>query len=220
MAENKKSVLLYCDIIHTVEPLTDEEAGKLFKHYLRYINDLNPNAEDRLTSLLFEPIKQSLKRDLKKWEEKSNRNSTIAKEGWKKRKDANAYESKKNNANNADRDNVSVSVNDTVNVTDIFSKENNLSKNFFYIGNQIFKMPLSVWLNENKKITLEAWCQQNEANINEVYAEIDKDVGKMLTDEKHAINFFKSTAKLITEKKNKVKPTQSTNFNQAKDYKL
>lgn len=92
--------------------------------------------------------------------------------------------------------------------------------NFFYIGNQIFKMPLSVWLNENKKITLEAWCQQNEANINEVYAEIDKDVGKLLTDEKHALNFFKSTAKLITEKKSKVKPTQSTNFNQAKDYKL
>lgn len=68
MAENKKSVLLYCDIIHTVDTLTDEEAGRLFKHYLRYINDLNPCAEDRLTALLFEPIKQNLKRDLKKWE--------------------------------------------------------------------------------------------------------------------------------------------------------
>lgn len=102
------------------------------------------------------------------------------------------------------------------------SKEelNNNLPNFFYIGNKIFRMPLSAWLNENKKITLEAWCQQNEANIKEVYAEIDKDVGKMLTDEKHALNFFKSTAKLITDKKNKVKPTQSTNFNQAKDYKL
>lgn len=67
MAENKKSVLLYCDIIHTVEELSDEEAGKLFKHYLRYINDLNPVAPDKLTQIVFEPIKQNLKRDLKKW---------------------------------------------------------------------------------------------------------------------------------------------------------
>ena len=68
MAENKKSVLLYCDIITTVEELTDDEAGRLFKHYLRYINDLNPVAPDKLTQIVFEPIKQNLKRDLKKWE--------------------------------------------------------------------------------------------------------------------------------------------------------
>jgi len=68
MAEDKKSVLLYCDLIHTVEGLTDEEAGKLFKHYLRYVNDLDPCCEDRIISLVFEPIKQQLKRDLKKWE--------------------------------------------------------------------------------------------------------------------------------------------------------
>lgn len=68
MAENKKSVLLYCDIIHTVEELSDTQAGKLFKHYLRYINDMNPDAPDKLTKVLFEPIKQNLKRDLKKWE--------------------------------------------------------------------------------------------------------------------------------------------------------
>lgn len=68
MAENKKSVLLYCDIIHTVEEITDNQAGKLFKHYLRYINDMNPDAPDKLTKVLFEPIKQNLKRDLKKWE--------------------------------------------------------------------------------------------------------------------------------------------------------
>lgn len=115
MAEGKKSVLLYCDIIHTVEPLTDEEAGRLFKHYLRYINDQNPCAEDRLTSLLFEPIKQNLKRDLRKWEEKSERNSLIAKEGWEKRKNANASESIKQDAKNADKDKVIVKVK----VTDI-----------------------------------------------------------------------------------------------------
>lgn len=75
MAENKKSVLLYCDIIHTVKTLTDEEAGKLFKHYLAYINDLNPEPPDRLTQITFEPIKQTLKRDLLKWEEKKGTKS-------------------------------------------------------------------------------------------------------------------------------------------------
>ena len=79
MAENKKSVLLYCDIIHTVEGLSDDEAGKLFKHYLRYVNDLNPCAEDRLTALLFEPIKQNLKRDLKKWESIISKRSVAGK---------------------------------------------------------------------------------------------------------------------------------------------
>jgi hypothetical protein len=107
MAENKKSVLLYCDIIHTIEPLTDEEAGKLFKHYLRYINDQNPCAEDRLTALLFEPIKQNLKRDLRKWEDKSLKNKEIANMRWHK-KDANVCERINTDANNADKDKVIV----------------------------------------------------------------------------------------------------------------
>lgn len=67
MTENKKSVVLYCDIIHTVNELTDEEAGKLFKHYLAYINDLDPEPPDKLTQIAFEPIKQNLKRDLVKY---------------------------------------------------------------------------------------------------------------------------------------------------------
>lgn len=119
MAENKKSVLLYCDIIHTVDTLTNEEAGKLFKHYLRYINDLNPEAEDRLTSLLFEPIKQNLKRDLKKWESKSVKNKEIAIAGWEKRKNANASERIKPYANDADK--VKVIVTDIVTDKDIIN---------------------------------------------------------------------------------------------------
>jgi len=79
MAENKKSVLLYCDIIHTVEKLTDEQSGILFKHYLRYINDLNPKT-DNLTEIIFEPIKQNLKRDLLKWDETKEKRSLAGKE--------------------------------------------------------------------------------------------------------------------------------------------
>lgn len=132
MAEGKKSVLLYCDLIHTVEPLTDEEAGKLFKHYLRYINDQNPCAEDRLTALLFEPIKQNLKRDLRKWEDKSLKNKEIAIAGWEKRKNANAYGSTKVDANNAD----TVTVKDTV--TDTIKKRKPKRESKYFMDSELF----------------------------------------------------------------------------------
>lgn len=70
MATGKKSVILYCDLIHTIEELDDVDAGLLFKHYLRYINDQNPEPPNKLIKIAFEPIKQSLKRDLVSWEEK------------------------------------------------------------------------------------------------------------------------------------------------------
>ena len=66
MAENKKSFVLYCDLIHTIEQLTNEQAGDLFKHILRYVNDQNPEAKSVITKIAFEPIKQQLKRDLQK----------------------------------------------------------------------------------------------------------------------------------------------------------
>lgn len=68
MAENKKSFLLYCDLIHTVTKMPVDKAGELFIHILKYVNDENPVTEDLITNLTFEPIKQSLKRDLEKWE--------------------------------------------------------------------------------------------------------------------------------------------------------
>jgi len=76
MANNKKSFILYCDLIHTIEHLTDEQAGNLFKHILNYVNDRNPITENVITKLAFEPIKQQLKRDLKDWDEKINQRST------------------------------------------------------------------------------------------------------------------------------------------------
>lgn len=68
MAENKKSFILYADLIHTVSKLPNEKAGELFKHILEYVNDKNPETEDLLLQISFEPIKQQLKRDLKNWE--------------------------------------------------------------------------------------------------------------------------------------------------------
>jgi len=68
MAENKKSFILYTDLIHTVSKLPNEKAGELFKHILDYVNGKNPHTEDLIIQISFEPIKQQLKRDLQKWE--------------------------------------------------------------------------------------------------------------------------------------------------------
>ena len=76
MADNKKSFLLHCDLIFTISKLPDEKAGKLFKHILEYVNDKTPkNPEDLIIDIAFEPIKQSLKRDLKKYEKRCERNT-------------------------------------------------------------------------------------------------------------------------------------------------
>jgi len=68
MAENKKSFLFYTNWEQTFENLTDDEAGRLIKHIFRYVNDREPVAPDRITEIVFEPLKAVIKVDLKKYE--------------------------------------------------------------------------------------------------------------------------------------------------------
>ena len=103
MAKNKKSVLIYIDWIATFNKLEDDEAGRLIKHFFSYVNDLNPTS-DRLTELLFEPIKQQLKRDLKAYEQTCQRNSLNASLRWNKN-NATACDRIRPNAKHADNDN-------------------------------------------------------------------------------------------------------------------
>ena len=100
MAKNKKGFILYCDVIHTAEKLSDEQAGKLFKHILKYVNDEDPTPEDIITEIAFEPIKQSLKRDLQKYEDIRLKNKENAQKRW----NATACEPMRVDAKNADRD--------------------------------------------------------------------------------------------------------------------
>lgn len=116
MAQNKKSFIAYADWLETFEECSDEEAGKLVKHLFRYVNDLNPEAPDRLTKMLFLAFKRALKSDLKKYEEIKKKRSEAGKEGakQKKAKQANAKSVKQSKAKQAD----SVTVNDNVTVND------------------------------------------------------------------------------------------------------
>ena len=75
MAKDKKTVVVYTDWIEKFEELTDEEAGRLIKHFFRYVNDLEPEAPDRTTKLMFIDIKNTLKRDLYKYAGKVEKRS-------------------------------------------------------------------------------------------------------------------------------------------------
>ena len=116
MALNKKSVVIYTDLIHTFEELKDAEAGKLIKHFFRYVNDMNPEPPDKLTKIAFEPIKQQLKRDLQKWESIIEKRSNAGK--------ISAENKKRNSTHSTHVESVqqtsthsTVSVNDNVNVS-------------------------------------------------------------------------------------------------------
>lgn len=87
MAENKKSFLLYCDLIHTVRKMPKDKVADLFLHILSYVNDENPTAEDMIIDLTFEPIKQQLKRDLKRYESIVERNRNNGKSGGRPKKE-------------------------------------------------------------------------------------------------------------------------------------
>ena len=73
MATNKKSFVLYTDIIESIRLLDDAKAGELFKHILSYVNDENPTTNDVIINLVFTPIKLQLKRDLKRYETRAER---------------------------------------------------------------------------------------------------------------------------------------------------
>lgn len=94
--ENKKSFLAYSDWKGTFDILPDEIAGKLIKHLFAYVNDENPVSDELIVNAVFEPIKATLKRDLCKWEIKTNEKSYNGRLGNLKRYYPDIYEQVKN----------------------------------------------------------------------------------------------------------------------------
>ena len=123
MAEDKKSFILYADIITTLNKLSNEQAGILFKTILDYVNDKNPEVNDLIIDLAFEPIKNSLKRDLKKWEDFRKKQSENGKLGGRPSKSQKTQpfinESQKSLS-------VSANANDSVNENETTLNENQL----------------------------------------------------------------------------------------------
>jgi hypothetical protein len=121
MAENKKSFVLYCDLLTSINHLTNEEKGILFQHLLEYVNDMNPILEDRLLITAWKPIEIQLKRDLIKFEEVREKRSEAGKKSAEvrsvKNKSTNLTSVKHRSTNPTDN----VNENDNV----LLSKDNN-----------------------------------------------------------------------------------------------
>ena len=81
MAKDKNSFVAYTDWNKTFEKLSDDEAGRLAKMMFSFVSDENPEAPDRITELLFEPIKNQLERDLEKYKEVRQKRSESGRNG-------------------------------------------------------------------------------------------------------------------------------------------
>ena len=119
--EGKKSFVLYADLINVVKKLPMEKQAELFMVILEYVNDMNPDPEDIIIQIAFEPVRLQLKRDLQKWGEIKEQRSKAGKLGGRppsteKAKKANALSDKQKKQDEAKKAvNVNVNVNDTVN---------------------------------------------------------------------------------------------------------
>lgn len=118
MAENKKSFVLYADLIHTLRKIPDAEAGILFKHILSYINDENPVTDNILVEVAFEPIKQQLKRDLIKWDSFRQKQSENGKLGGRPKKEESEINPNNPSLNLESQKSLNVNANVSVNVND------------------------------------------------------------------------------------------------------
>ncbi|MEI6567637.1 MAG: DUF6291 domain-containing protein [Verrucomicrobiota bacterium] len=117
MAQDKKSFVLYCDILSMVRKLSKVQAGELFLTILAYVNDENPIITDKLIDIAFDPIKLQLKRDLIKYEDKKIKWSEAGKRSAELRNAGIIQQTLTNDEKKEQTSTVNVNVNDTVTVT-------------------------------------------------------------------------------------------------------
>ena len=146
MAENKKSFVLYADLIQNIDHLTNEEKGILFNHLLEYVNDMNPILEDRVVLSAWKFIQSQLKRDLIKFEEVKGKRSDAGKESARLRalKKAEQNPTKATSVESVQQasTNPTVSVNDNVNdnvINNILAEKINFSSLLDFINKTLGK---------------------------------------------------------------------------------
>ena len=166
MAEGKKSVLLYCDLIHTVEKMDNETAGLFFKHYLRYVNDLNPETDNVIVDIAFESVKQNLKRDLKKWEQRAEKSRENGKKGGRPKKPKETQKTQQviSEPRKPVTDTVTVTVTDTVN--DNVNVVNEVDSTGVSDETPKRKKPKRTIFKPPELSEVQAYCQERSNNIN------------------------------------------------------
>ena len=176
MAENKKSFVLYSDSQGLINQLPDEIAGQLLKHIFAYVNDENPQTDNLLLKIAFEPIKMQLKRDLVKYEDKKEQWSEAGKKSAEARRlkkeqellSVNNYSTDSTSVKNvATVSTVSVNVNDNDNVNDI-KVNNDLTVNWDALLNQFNSIT-----GKNQKVVDDKVKRQVMARLKSGYSKND-----------------------------------------------
>ena len=202
MAENKKSFILYCDQKGVWDKLDDAQAGRLIKHIISYVNDDNPVAPDFITELAFEPIKQSLKRDLKKWENQQEQRSEAGKR---------SAEVRKRNAKLAERDSTTVnerSISSTVNGSVSVSVNDNVSVSSKDDGMKPPSLEEVIsYFDEN------GYTKESATKMFEYYEESRKPSGRVWKDGRgNTVKNWKQKARSIWFKPDNLKKNQEYDF--------
>lgn len=185
MAENKKGFVLYADTLHTVKHLTNEQAGELFKHILLYVNDEEPVSDNPIVNIAFEPIKQQLKRDLKKWEDIRKKRSEAGQKSAEARKNRptnlTSVESVEQKPTNANKSNSNSNSN-----SNSYSKSNSKILNNTITANaeklskkEEYEFLFNVfWDKYNKKVDrhkcLLKWHRLTEKEIEQIFQHVEK----------------------------------------------
>ena len=141
MAEGKNKIIVYADWLHNFEDLSDEELGKLMRHFFMYVNDLNPVLEDRFLKLAWKPIETTLKRDLKKWEQYVDKQRLNGAKGGRPKNPKNPslyIETQQNPTKPKKGDSVSDSVSVSVKVIDILDRKYKFSNTISKLANKEF----------------------------------------------------------------------------------
>lgn len=121
MAKDKKSFVFYCDWVDTFEALPKDKGYDLLMHILSYVNDENPTSDDVIVNAVFQNIKNTLKRDLKKYENRAEKSRLNGQKGGrpKKPKKPTGFSKNLTEPKKPDSDSVNVSVSDSDSVNDI-----------------------------------------------------------------------------------------------------
>lgn len=200
--KNKKGFLLYVDIQNVINKLSDDYAGKLFKHILAYVNDENPTTNDLLLEIAFEPIKQQLKRDLLQWSETKVGRSKAGLASAEKKKQNKLNLTNSTNVESKQQDetkstvnvNVNVNDNDNVIIKDIVSRKLKFSDSL--------KPFINVYHRETLNDFYKYWTEPNKSNT-KFRQELEKtwDTKRRLENWTRNDKNFKKETELVTFKK-------------------
>lgn len=207
--EGKKSFVLYSDLMDIVQDLNDEQAGKLIKLIVDYVNDRNPSTDDQIIKIAFTPIKNQLKRDLQKWQSIKEKRSEAGKLGGRPKKQteakkANGFFEKQTEAKKA----VSVNVNDNVNNNRSFRADAN--KDVKEYRKYLFDLIKDKAISRDQ---LFAKCEIDLTRRNELWeAFILNSIENvpLIEDDKHGWNTFK---KFINDNHKEWQVKAKSNFN-------